>query len=111
MPTPPFPASPGPHLLVSVRNVAEAREAVTGGCRILDIKDPDAGSLGMAPLAEIEQISAWLMQQTPPDPALLTSAISGHSADAASAANRASEIPPSTAIPLSVALGELTEWP
>lgn len=111
MPTPPFPASPGPHLLVSVRNVAEAREAVAGGCRILDIKDPDAGSLGMAPLAEIEEISAWLVQHAPPDPALLSSAISGQPADAAPAADRGGQNPPGTAIPLSVALGELSEWP
>ncbi len=38
----------GPALLVSVRDAREAFAAVTGGAGIVDIKDPTAGSLGMA---------------------------------------------------------------
>ena len=35
-------------LLVSVRNVDEAISAVEGGADIIDVKDPDRGSLGSA---------------------------------------------------------------
>jgi uncharacterized protein (UPF0264 family) len=35
-------------LLVSVRSLAEAHEAVAGGADIVDVKDPAKGSLGMA---------------------------------------------------------------
>lgn len=45
-----------PRLLVSVRNSHEARSAIAGGCDILDVKEPNHGSLGLAPLAEIESI-------------------------------------------------------
>lgn len=37
-----------PRLLVSVRSPEEALAAVAGGCDILDIKEPNHGSLGMA---------------------------------------------------------------
>jgi uncharacterized protein (UPF0264 family) len=37
-----------PHLLVSVRSPEEALSAISGGCDILDIKEPNHGSLGMA---------------------------------------------------------------
>lgn len=37
-----------PKLLVSVRNAEEARAAIAGGCDILDLKEPHAGSLGRA---------------------------------------------------------------
>jgi len=49
-------ASP-PRLLVSVRSVAEARAAFSGGCDILDVKEPGRGSLGMA---DVETIAAVL---------------------------------------------------
>ena len=47
---PPFqlPTHAAPQLLVSVRNADEALSAIRGGCQILDIKEPDRGSLGMA---------------------------------------------------------------
>ena len=45
-----------PQLLVSVRCAAEAREAVAGGCDILDVKEPSRGSLGAASGATIRQI-------------------------------------------------------
>lgn len=35
-------------LLVSVRDAAEAEEAIAGGAAIVDVKDPDAGALGAA---------------------------------------------------------------
>lgn len=41
-----------PELLVSVTDASEARAAVEGGARIIDVKDPAAGALG-APLPEI----------------------------------------------------------
>lgn len=37
-----------PRLLVSVRDAAEAREAVAGGADVVDVKDPSAGPLGPA---------------------------------------------------------------
>ncbi len=36
-------------LLVSVRSAAEARTALAGGAAIIDVKEPDHGSLGLAP--------------------------------------------------------------
>jgi len=51
------PDSQGPQLLVSVRSAAEAREAVAGGCNILDVKEPSRGSLGAASGATIRQIT------------------------------------------------------
>jgi len=37
-----------PRLLVSVRNTDEAREALSGGCDLLDVKEPRRGPLGKA---------------------------------------------------------------
>lgn len=48
--------APGPQLLVSVRDPEEARVAIRSGVQILDIKEPTAGSLGMAPPATISGI-------------------------------------------------------
>jgi len=45
-----------PQLLVSVRSAAEASVALTGGCQILDVKDPSRGSLGRADNSVIEQV-------------------------------------------------------
>ncbi|MFQ5730342.1 MAG: (5-formylfuran-3-yl)methyl phosphate synthase, partial [Planctomycetaceae bacterium] len=45
-----------PKLLVSVRNVDEAREAIAGGCDILDVKEPANGSLGMADVRAIRDV-------------------------------------------------------
>ena len=44
-------------LLVSVRNLAEARAAIAGGCDIVDVKEPAHGSLGMASIDVIQQVS------------------------------------------------------
>lgn len=51
-----------PNLLVSVRNLAEARAAVDGGCDRLDVKEPDHGALGMADLAVMSEIAAFSLQ-------------------------------------------------
>ena len=51
-----------PRLLVSVRNVAEAAEAVAGGCQILDVKEPTRGPLGMASGEELARILGWLRE-------------------------------------------------
>jgi uncharacterized protein (UPF0264 family) len=72
-------SSQAPRLLVSVRNSAEALAAVAGGCDILDIKEPNHGSLGMA------------------DPS-----VSAHIIQSVRSLNQA--------IPISMALGEVTDW-
>jgi len=69
-----------PRLLVSVRSQEEAEIAMAGGADILDIKEPKLGSLGMASMAEIIAISQHPGRDLRP------------------------------AVPLSVALGELTDW-
>jgi len=47
-------------LLVSVRNVAEAQDALRGGADIIDIKEPDNGSLGAASPAVIEDVARFV---------------------------------------------------
>jgi uncharacterized protein (UPF0264 family) len=37
-----------PRLLVSVRSIDEAQEALAGGAHVIDVKEPDAGPLGKA---------------------------------------------------------------
>jgi len=45
-----------PGLLVSVRNAAEARAALAGGADIIDVKEPNRGSLGAANIETISEI-------------------------------------------------------
>ena len=71
-----------PQLLVSVRNAAEARAALSGGCDILDVKEPNQGSLGMANVDAILEIL--------------------RSVESVSLENRS--------VPVSAALGETVEW-
>jgi uncharacterized protein (UPF0264 family) len=78
-----------PRLLVSVRSRVEAARAVEGGAQILDVKEPDRGSLGMADLGVIEEIAGHLRECRLAGPE-----------------DRSLETPP----PLSVALGELQDW-
>jgi len=52
-------------LLVSVRNVIEADAALRGGADIIDIKEPDAGSLGKADNRIISQIISQVNAQRP----------------------------------------------
>jgi uncharacterized protein (UPF0264 family) len=47
-----------PRLLVSVRNADEAEAALTGGCDVLDIKEPALGAMGMADPATIAAVVA-----------------------------------------------------
>lgn len=67
-------------LLVSVRNVQEAFAAVAGGADIIDVKEPLHGSLGCAAPNVIREIALALKDIPQPSP------------------------------PLSLALGELSEW-
>jgi uncharacterized protein (UPF0264 family) len=48
----------GPKLLVSIRSLAEANIAWQVGVDLLDIKEPDNGSLGAASIETIRQIAA-----------------------------------------------------
>src|SRR4029077_9754602 len=43
-------------LLVSVRSAAEAREALSGGADVIDVKDPSHGPLGMARQGVIDEV-------------------------------------------------------
>jgi uncharacterized protein (UPF0264 family) len=52
-------------LLVSVRDVAEAREALAGGATILDVKEPARGPLGAAACDATACIAAAVARQTP----------------------------------------------
>lgn len=72
-----------PRLLVSVRSADEATRAIRGGADILDIKEPARGSLGMADIQVIRNITKRVAEI----------------ADA-----------PNSTAPISVALGELHEW-
>jgi uncharacterized protein (UPF0264 family) len=47
-----------PQLLVSVRSVAEALDALRGGAALIDVKEPDHGALGRAPDDVIADIVA-----------------------------------------------------
>ena len=46
-----------PRLLVSVRNADEAKIAIDSGVKLLDVKEPAAGSLGAASLESIGEIA------------------------------------------------------
>lgn len=52
-------------LLVSVRNAAEATEALAGGASIIDVKEPLAGPLGAASPAAIAEIAQEVGRATP----------------------------------------------
>lgn len=57
-----------PRLLVSVRNAEEARAAIRGGADIIDVKEPAAGSLGMAPITAITEIIETVTAHAPQIP-------------------------------------------
>ena len=48
-----------PKLLVSVRDCQEALAAHSGGADIIDLKEPNFGSLGMAPVQMITDVLEW----------------------------------------------------
>ena len=50
-------AATTPRLLVSVRSLHEAREALAGGADIVDIKEPSRGSLGRADIRVLHEIA------------------------------------------------------
>ena len=62
-----------PRLLVSVRNASEAKAALQGGCDIIDVKEPQRGSLGMASVDTIASViqSAQLLSPATPVSAAL----------------------------------------
>lgn len=51
-----------PRLLVSVRNLSEARAAVVGGAAVVDVKEPSRGPLGRADPATLHIIAQALPQ-------------------------------------------------
>jgi (5-formylfuran-3-yl)methyl phosphate synthase len=59
-----------PGLLVSVRNVAEARIALQGGVDLIDIKQPQRGALGACDAQTIIEIAAEIAEQVPVSVAL-----------------------------------------
>ena len=52
-------------LLVSVRNVAEARLAAAAGVELIDLKEPDHGALGAVPIDVIRSVVEVLRQRHP----------------------------------------------
>ena len=52
-------------LLVSVRNLSEAKAAISGGADIVDLKEPGLGSLGAVHLTERKRIIEQLRGQVP----------------------------------------------
>jgi uncharacterized protein (UPF0264 family) len=52
-------------LLVSVRDAAEAREALTGGADLIDVKDPGQGALGAADAQAIEAVAVEVRGRRP----------------------------------------------
>ena len=57
-------------LLVSVRNATEALAAVQGGADLVDVKDPNAGSLGAAPIKDFHKIHTAVSGERPVTAAL-----------------------------------------
>jgi uncharacterized protein (UPF0264 family) len=55
----------GPRLLVSVRNVTEARAAVRGGADWIDLKEPRRGALGAVDADVAEEVVAYAQGRTP----------------------------------------------
>lgn len=52
-------------MLVSVRNVAEARVAALGGADFIDLKEPGKGALGGLPIATIAEVVQSLRREQP----------------------------------------------
>ncbi len=70
-------------LLVSVRNLAEARLAAEAGVDFIDLKDPADGALGALPVARIAEIAADLRARpgTPPSISATTGDLASHQVD------------------------------
>lgn len=56
-----------PLLLVSVRSIDEARDAIAGGCDLLDLKEPSRGSLGQVSLRTMHDVCS-LVERLPHAP-------------------------------------------
>ena len=65
-------------LLISVTDAEEARAALQGGADIIDVKEPNNGSLGRAPLPRITDVVRTVARR---NPAILLSAAMGEAAD------------------------------
>jgi uncharacterized protein (UPF0264 family) len=63
-------AQTSPRLLVSVRDVDEARAALAGGAEIIDVKEPSRGALGKADPAVIAEIVMCVQGSAPVSAAL-----------------------------------------
>ena len=57
-------------LLVSVRSASEAREALSGGADLIDIKDPRQGPLGLAQQGVMEEVLSVVGDDVPVSAAL-----------------------------------------
>lgn len=57
-------------LLVSVRNVAEARQALDGGAHVIDVKEPLRGSLGASTPQQLAEVRCGIASQVPLSAAL-----------------------------------------
>ncbi|WP_437225217.1 (5-formylfuran-3-yl)methyl phosphate synthase [Planctomicrobium sp. SH661] len=96
-----------PRLLVSVRNAAEALSAVAAGADIIDVKEPQAGSLGKAENKEILQILENVRKR---DPLPIVSAAWGEVRDF-QVEDLPQEIPPLSYIKLGLAgLKDSRDW-
>jgi uncharacterized protein (UPF0264 family) len=62
--------SPGPQLLVSVRDSLEAEAALSGGADLIDVKEPARGSLGRADEANLDAIRNVVAGRRPVSAAL-----------------------------------------
>ncbi|EHR71865.1 hypothetical protein BurJ1DRAFT_3050 [Burkholderiales bacterium JOSHI_001] len=67
-------------LLVSVRNVTEAREVAATGVDFIDLKDPADGALGGLPVATISEVVLALRAQ--PGSGRISATIGDHASDA-----------------------------
>lgn len=54
-----------PRLLVSVRNAAEAEAAMAGGAELIDVKEPERGSLGAADSGIVTEVIAKVAGRRP----------------------------------------------
>ncbi len=61
---------PGPRLVISVKNRAEALDAVQAGAHVIDVKDPSRGALGRADAHVVAEVAGALQRQVPVSAAL-----------------------------------------
>jgi uncharacterized protein (UPF0264 family) len=94
-----------PRLLVSVRDAAEAREALAGGADWIDLKEPRRGALGAVDAAVARAVVACIAGQAP------ISAAAGELADwPVSTARQLLNVPGISLLKLGLAGCESTNW-